>query len=71
MLRVLADQIGPEMYVQKFTYRNFAPLYVNQELSVCVREVKGGEMEVWVEGPGGGLAVRGRAVIGRVEKGLD
>lgn len=68
MLRVLADKLGPGHEVRKFTYRNYAPLYVGEKLSVCVRPVKLDRFDVWVEGPGGGLAVRGTATVGRVRE---
>ncbi|GAB0135401.1 hypothetical protein EsDP_00003741 [Epichloe bromicola] len=51
--------------VARITYRNYAPLYVNDEMTVCVREAGAGPWDVWVEGPGGGLAVRGAAVMER------
>ncbi|CAM1503018.1 Fc.00g077940.m01.CDS01 [Cosmosporella sp. VM-42] len=63
ILRVLGEQIGSGYYVQNFAYRNFAPLYVGEALSICVRPVLEGRWDVWVEGPHGGLAVRGSAVI--------
>ncbi|KFG82041.1 hypothetical protein MANI_118075 [Metarhizium anisopliae] len=50
--------------VQRISYRNHAPLYVNEEMTVCVRKPdNGGGWDVWVEGPEGGLAVRGKAVM--------
>lgn len=49
--------------VERITYRNHAPLYVNEELTVCVREQEGKSWDVWVEGPDGGLAVKGSAVM--------
>ncbi|KAG6014168.1 hypothetical protein E4U43_006854 [Claviceps pusilla] len=54
--------------VARFTYRNYAPLYVNEPLRVCVREAQregGAPWDVWVEGPDGGMAVRGSAVMAR------
>lgn len=53
-------------YVKSLNYRNLAPLYVGEEMKVCVRRGKaeGDELgwDVWIEGPEGGLAVKGRAV---------
>ncbi|KHO00647.1 uncharacterized protein MAM_01425 [Metarhizium album ARSEF 1941] len=50
--------------VERISYRNLAPLYVNEELSVCVgRPDDGRSWDVWIEGPEGGLAVRGKAVM--------
>lgn len=68
MLRVLAaaaaaatgDAEDAPGKVRRISYRNYAPLYVNEEMRVCVREVDGRDWDVWVEGPGG-LAVKGTA----------
>lgn len=51
--------------VARIAYRNYAPLYANDEMTLCVREAGAGAgpWDVWVEGPGGGLAVRGTAVM--------
>ncbi|CAG7562906.1 unnamed protein product [Fusarium equiseti] len=68
MLRVLNDQIGSHASVHKFSYRNYAPLYVNERLSINIRRVSkdegvGGRWDVWIEGPEGGMAVKGTADI--------
>ncbi|KAF7551615.1 hypothetical protein G7Z17_g4872 [Cylindrodendrum hubeiense] len=68
MLRVLADRLGEGVYVRRFTYRNHAPLYVNERMTVSLRKVSGnsetqGRWDVWVEGPEGGLAVKGTAEV--------
>ncbi|KAL2137367.1 hypothetical protein VTI74DRAFT_3307 [Chaetomium olivicolor] len=53
-------------YVKSLNYRNLAPLYVNEEMKICLRRTKAGPEEmkwdVWIEGPEGGLAVKGQAV---------
>jgi hydroxyacyl-ACP dehydratase HTD2-like protein with hotdog domain len=53
-------------YIKSLNYRNLAPLYVNEEMRVCLRRTKaegdGLQWDVWVEGPDGGLAVKGHAV---------
>lgn len=60
MLESLGGGVG------SISYRNYAPLYVGDELSVCVRRSAGdGSCDVWVEGPDGGLAVKGTAVMER------
>lgn len=63
MLRVLTDHAGG--LVTRIAYRNYAPLYVNETMSVCLRCVSGEGIaqnwDVWVEGPEGGLAVKGTA----------
>lgn len=44
-------------------YRNLAPLYCDEEMRICGMEKKstadGGVYEVWIEGPTGGVAVKG------------
>lgn len=66
MLRVLGSQVEGGQ-ITSLSYRNYAPLYVNEEMSVGVRRLDdkhgvGGRWDVWVQGPGGGLAVKGTAV---------
>lgn len=52
--------------VKSIRYSNLAPLYVDEEMKVCLRRTRpdGDELgwDVWVEGPEGGLAVKGTAV---------
>ncbi|UKZ55552.1 hypothetical protein TrVGV298_009376 [Trichoderma virens] len=73
MLRVLNDHVAPKDgggVVKSIAYRNYAPLYVGEEMKVCVRRTKGNatkeeeEWDVWIEGPEGGLAVKGSVVVG-------
>ncbi|KAH6850099.1 HotDog domain-containing protein [Chaetomium sp. MPI-CAGE-AT-0009] len=58
------DQAMP--YVKSLSYRNLAPLYVDEEMKVCLRRTKTEadqlKWDVWIEGPEGGLAVKGSAV---------
>ncbi|AEO68951.1 uncharacterized protein THITE_2053773 [Thermothielavioides terrestris NRRL 8126] len=63
-----SDPARPMPYVKSFTYRNIAPLYVNEEMRVCLRRTKpdGAEWDAWIEGPEGGLAVKGHAVAAGV-----
>jgi hydroxyacyl-ACP dehydratase HTD2-like protein with hotdog domain len=76
MLSALRSQLQcanghiPGETIKSFTYRNLAPLYVGEEMRVCVRRdtIKEGKMEVWIEGNGGGYAVKGTALVGRYEK---
>ncbi|KXX74951.1 hypothetical protein MMYC01_209177 [Madurella mycetomatis] len=53
-------------YVKLIRYSNLAPLYVDEEMKVCLRRTRpeGDELgwDVWIEGPEGGLAVKGTAV---------
>lgn len=62
LLRVLSshlERIGRR--IQRIEYRNIAPLFVEQELSICakVKEPADSTWEAWIEGPHGGLSVRG------------
>lgn len=70
MLSVLKSQIG-ENIVYNFDYQNLAPLYVDETMHVCVQKKDGGaerqtKYDVWIEGSGGGFAVRGSAIVGPV-----
>ncbi|KAL7786762.1 Thioesterase/thiol ester dehydrase-isomerase [Trichoderma ceciliae] len=75
MLRVLNDHVAPganaEMggAVKSVVYRNHAPLYAGERMKVCVRRARREEAkeeeewDVWVEGPEGGMAVKGSVVV--------
>lgn len=59
------------------SYRNLRPLYVDEPLTVCVgesRKAKMGEdehlVDVWVQGPDGGLAVKASTTVGPCD-GID
>lgn len=55
--------------VKSIVYRNYAPLYAGERMTVCVRRVKEKieegeeEWDVWVEGPEGGMAAKGSVVV--------
>lgn len=78
MLSLLRSQLDADEKIYKIDYRNLAPLYVNELLRVCLRQIgredgsvdKGNSRrwEVWVEGPDGGLSVRGTAMSLRSDK---
>jgi hydroxyacyl-ACP dehydratase HTD2-like protein with hotdog domain len=55
--------------VLKFEYRNLAPLYVNEEMRICVRKdgKKKDKYDVWIEGKDGGYAVKGSATTAGIE----
>ncbi|RNJ54207.1 hypothetical protein D7B24_000804 [Verticillium nonalfalfae] len=64
---------APREGVRRLEYRNVGPLYCGERLRVCVREKEAGSRtgpaderrwDVWVEGPAGGMAVKGTAVTG-------
>ncbi|KAI9817307.1 MAG: hypothetical protein M1832_004729 [Thelocarpon impressellum] len=60
---------GSGRVVREVEYRNLAPLFVGEELTLSVREREGGsqreEVEAWIAGPEGGVAVRGSASLER------
>ncbi|KAH8909692.1 hypothetical protein BR93DRAFT_406483 [Coniochaeta sp. PMI_546] len=67
-VRAQAAKQGTHMGLAELNYRNLAPLYVNEEMKVCVRIREGGPVDgqtwdVWVEGPDGGFAVKGTATM--------
>ncbi|CZS93755.1 uncharacterized protein RAG0_03896 [Rhynchosporium agropyri] len=68
MLSVLRSQIEEGKMVLQFDYRNLAPLYVDEEMRICVRKdpTKQDRFDVWVEGKEGGYAVKGTATAGNV-----
>ena len=49
----------PNGWFHELEYRNLAPLYVDEEMKICGRQVNGKDWEVWIEGPDGGYAVKG------------
>ncbi|KAJ5095139.1 hypothetical protein N7532_007430 [Penicillium argentinense] len=63
LLSVLQSYLrGINLQVSKFEYRNLAPLFVGEQLTICGKPKNGdGTWDVWIEGPDGGLAVRGTA----------
>ncbi|KAF5714969.1 mesaconyl-C4 hydratase [Fusarium mundagurra] len=68
MLRFLNDRICAGVAVHKFSYRNYAPLYVNERMSINIRKVSKedgaeGRWDVWIEGQEGGMAVKGTADV--------
>jgi len=68
MMSILESVLEEGHMVLRFDYRNLAPLYAEEEMKICVRKATAGpeaEYEVWIEGNGGGLAVRGYATVGR------
>jgi hypothetical protein len=54
----------------RFDYRNLAPLYVDEEMKICLRKnakhnvEKEDKYDVWIEGKDGGYAVKGTAICG-------
>lgn len=67
MLAVLKEQLWNRARIETFTYRNIVPLYVEEDMRICVK--KGAKSNststwhIWIEGPLGGYAVKGTATI--------
>ena len=59
----VAERTAQKMVVQSIEYRNLAPLYCDEEMRICGKEKKmtdeGGVYDIWIEGPTGGVAVKG------------
>ena len=65
-LRSELKKKGVEKIINTVEYRNLAPVYAEEEMTVCGREKgKDGLWEVWVEGADGGVKVRGVVKTGR------
>jgi hydroxyacyl-ACP dehydratase HTD2-like protein with hotdog domain len=50
--------------IRDIEYKNLAPVYVEEELTICGKPKSAKEnsgWDVWIEGKDGGLAVRGTA----------
>ncbi|GAB1200555.1 hypothetical protein APSETT444_009928, partial [Aspergillus pseudonomiae] len=55
--------------IRELDYRNLAPLYVDEPLTICGKPKSGKDnavWDVWIEGKNGGLAVRGTAFTSTV-----
>ena len=66
MISVLRSQLNPGEIVRKLEYRNLAPLYAGEQLRVCVKRdsEREAKWDVWIQGSGGGYAVKGTAITG-------
>ncbi|KAK4169266.1 hypothetical protein QBC43DRAFT_307314 [Cladorrhinum sp. PSN259] len=72
-LVLMLEALSKQGYVKHIEYRNLSPLFADEKLDVCLKR-KGGAAEnnsqegaeeswmVWIEGPGGRLAVKGKGV---------
>jgi len=47
--------------IHSLEYRSVAPLYPNEPLKLCGREVEQGKYELWAQRPEGGIAVKATA----------
>ena len=75
MLAVLTEQLLEKSRIISFSYRNLAPLYVEEDMKICVKigAKTGGKStwHLWIEGPQGGYAVKGTATVVRVGENND
>lgn len=80
MLSVLRSQLRGGQIIKKIDYKNLAPLYVDEEMKICVARsavvdpmngVKGEKYNVWIEGEQGGYAVKGTATVGNYQEDPD
>lgn len=56
-----------DLRIDSIEYKNLAPLFVEEQLTVCGKPKNdNGAWEVWIEGPDGGLAVRGTVQTSRL-----
>lgn len=66
MLEMLQGHLGHSTErVVRVEYKNLAPLYAEEKMTVCGKGKRTGEYEVWIEGPEGGLAVKGTVITDR------
>ncbi len=74
LFSALRSQLEGVEKVKSIEYRNHAPLYAGEPMRVCLRRNTNGtshgqgnpdkKWDAWIEGPDGGLAVKGVAITG-------
>jgi hydroxyacyl-ACP dehydratase HTD2-like protein with hotdog domain len=71
ILSALRAKLHKGEMVLKLDYRNLAPLYVEEEMRVCVKRdpEKTEKFDVWIEGKEGGYAFKGSAIVGKMDMG--
>ncbi|KAL3481869.1 hypothetical protein BJX99DRAFT_132516 [Aspergillus californicus] len=62
---------GKGLSIRDIEYKNLAPVHVEEELTICgkLKLNDHSAWDVWIEGRGGGLAVRGTVHLGHVQNG--
>ncbi|CAN8096354.1 unnamed protein product [Discula destructiva] len=60
MLSVLTNH---GLIVRDLTYKNLAPVFVDEKIKVCLRESREGRWYVWIAGPDEDLRVKGTVII--------
>lgn len=58
LLQRLRKAISNDRVITSVTYRNLAPLYAEEKMTLCLRQKDEHMWETWIEGPDGGLAVK-------------
>jgi hypothetical protein len=59
------EKEGGQSCISSIRYRNLAPLYCDEQMRICIKRKKplpltrGGEYDIWIEGPTNGVAVMG------------
>ena len=55
-----------------FSYKNLAPLYAGERMSIAVRQdpSRAEKIDVWIEGSRGGYAVKGSATIKQLNRSI-
>jgi hypothetical protein len=79
MLQAISNHVqaktGGRYVLESITYRNIAPLYCDEQMVICGKikdsSANGGVYDVWIEGPSGGVAVKGtvRTVAKHITRG--
>ncbi|KAF2755866.1 hypothetical protein EJ05DRAFT_502342 [Pseudovirgaria hyperparasitica] len=64
MTQLEAQLQGTGKAIEFFEYRNLAPLYCNEEVKVCGKDLGDGKYELWAENAEGALSVKGTARAG-------
>lgn len=63
----IKKEFGNKYVILSLWYKNLAPLYCDEEMRICIREGKTFDQRasyvVWIEGPTGGVAVKGKVLL--------
>ena len=60
MLEMLAGHVSESLEeIVRIEYKNLAPLYAEEAMTICGKQRAPGEYDVWIESVDGGLAVKG------------
>lgn len=72
-LSVLVGQRRKEPFIRTISYRNWAPVYVNEEIKVCCNQSTDTEWDIYILGPDDSLRTKGSATCEthRAETNLD